>query len=780
MRNILPLFFIIPVATFATGGTMAGSGTAADPWQVADYEDLKKVGESPYTMDGHYRLVKDIDAGASKTETFPDEGDATISGFKPIGMILPSKIALLDSSEKKWSVPFTGTFNGGGHKISNLEIVHFVEPSTGLFSALDSSARLDSLTLKAYFFKGIYSGGVAGINRGTINEVHVDTDTLDFVTSAAGIVSENYGTITNSSFSGTILGAYLGGIAYDNRGLISHCETVIKNGGADRQAAMFGGIAYKNSGTITDCKTSGEIAATVNIGGIASMNFGTVKSCSSSVDIYGAGGTTFEGLDVNSVGALGGLVAIDSGKILNSHASGDVVGTANNVGGFVGIAFGEISGCSASGTVKGVAFSGAFVATNRGKIDSSFASGQIIGSAYMGGFAGYNFGEIINSHALGNVDAASASGGGFVARNEATGVIENCYATGNVNCYVYTGGFAGENTGKISGSHSSGHAQGSLHIGGFLGKQEGGSTEKSYSTGYVMGEIAVGGFAGDVVNSTLDQCYSTGDVLNGEIQTAGFVPVVRNSTVSNSFSTGNVYSTDESFEQTGSFVAFVDSTSMIKNSFSMGAISNSAAQVDKVCAMSMVDNVDGYYWNISNCTVVDSADYGIALTSEQMKSSASFDKFDFEKLWEFRSGAIFPTLKEVVFDTTKKDSTGFFGSEIERYVPSDVKDPGNVKDPGKTDINRKSVTVARPVVSFSCRYVQGSVQMTFAVPRSGMVEIRIVDFQGREVGAVPKRSYGAGNAEVRWDASGLKKGRYLAVLRVDGKIVAKSGFVKAR
>lgn len=32
----------------------------------------------------------------------------------------------------------------------------------------------------------------------------------------------------------------------------------------------------------------------------------------------------------------------------------------------------------------------------------------------------------------------------------------------------------------------------------------------------------------------------------------------------------------------------------------------------------------------------------------------------------------------------------------------------------------------------------------------------------------------------RTDASGLSKGRYLAVLRVDGKMVAKSGFVNVR
>ena len=157
-----------------------------------------------------------------------------------------------------------------------------------------------------------------------------------------------------------------------------------------------------------------------------------------------------------------------------------------------------------------------------------------------------------------------------------------------------------------------------------------------------------------------------------------------------------------------------------------------------------------------------------------MKSRESFDKFDFEKQWAFESGASFPTLKNVAFDTTMKDSAGFFGSEIEVYVPS------SEKNPGKVDIKPTPAKVARLAVSFSCRYRHGSVEMKFALPRTGKVDVRIFDFQGREVGVVPGREFASGRGDMRWEASDLSKGRYLAVLRVDGKIVAKSGFVKAQ
>ena len=769
MRFFLPLLFLVPVATFAVSGNMAGSGSKTDPWQVADYEDLKKVGISPYTMNGHYRLVADIDAGASNTETFPNES-SSMNGFKPIGMFLPSVVATMDSAEKKWSMPFSGTFNGAGHKISNLMIYNFVEPTTGFFSQLDSTARLDSLTFKSFFFKGIYSGGVAGINRGTINEVHVDTDTLDFVNSAGGFVSENYGTITNSSFSGTIAGAYVGGIAYDNFGTISKCNVVLKNGDFPRKPTKYGGIANNNKGKISDCKASGEIYGSVNIGGVVSVNTGTVERCSSSVDIYGVGSTNSPGVNINNASALGGLIAVDSGKVYNSHATGNITATASYVGGFVGASFGEISGCSASGKIKALAYSGAFVGINRGKIDSSFATGKTVGSAYLGGFVGYNYGEIHNSHASGDVDASATSGAGFIARNETSGVVENCYATGNVNSYVYAGGFASENAGKISKSHSVGHIQGSTNLGGFVGKQERGSIELSYATGYVYGEIAAAGFAGVVSNSTIDQCYATGDVLEAHIEGAGFASAVSKSTVSNSFSTGNAYSIEENYHQASSFIAVNDSLSIVKNSFSLGSVSNPTKNVNKVCATDMINGVDGYYWNVSNCSVIDTANYGIALTSEQMKSGTNFDKFDFEKTWTLAAGAAFPTLKEVPYVAEKKDSAGFFGSELERYNPSDNPGPRVVVKPSRS-------SVVRMAVPLTCRYEQGSVHVSFAMTNAGTADVRIFNLKGREVGR-HSESASAEYQNVSLDASGWANGRYLAVLRLNGKIVSKKMFVK--
>ena len=59
MMNRISFMFGLLFATFcfATDGNMAGDGTVDNPWQVADYEDLKAIGVGSYSMNGHYVLV---------------------------------------------------------------------------------------------------------------------------------------------------------------------------------------------------------------------------------------------------------------------------------------------------------------------------------------------------------------------------------------------------------------------------------------------------------------------------------------------------------------------------------------------------------------------------------------------------------------------------------------------------------------------------------------------------------------------------------------------------
>lgn len=130
----------------------------------------------------------------------------------------------------------------------------------------------------------------------------------------------------------------------------------------------------------------------------------------------------------------------------------------------------------------------------------------------------------------------------------------------------------------------------------------------------------------------------------------------------------------------------------------------------------------------------------------------------------------FPTLKNVPYVAEKKDSAGFFGSEPERYIPSDDPGPHVVVKPSRS-------SVVRSAVPLSCRYEHGAVHVSFAMANAGTADVRIFNFQGREIGR-HSESAATGYRNVSLEASGWANGRYLAVLRINGKIAGKKSFVK--
>ena len=170
--------------------------------------------------------------------------------------------------------------------------------------------------------------------------------------------------------------------------------------------------------------------------------------------------------------SVGGLVGLNNyGKISNSYATGEVNGNGgypSSVGGLVGENYyGEISKSYAIVKVKGDSedsvFVGGFVGRNSGKILNSYATGEEVkGRQSVGGFVGYNTGKILNSYATVKVKGDSvATGeaensvfvGGLVGSNHAGGEISNSYATGDIEGYMFVDGLVGLNYGKISNSY---------------------------------------------------------------------------------------------------------------------------------------------------------------------------------------------------------------------------------------------------------------------------------------------------------------------------------------
>lgn len=208
---------------------------------------------------------------------------------------------------------FNGKFDGNGHVIENLE-------KSPLFGAIGENGVVKNVTFISSnvddYYKTSAFGCVAGINYGTIENCHVLGNILG-VKDAGGIVGENIGgTITRSSFSGTVSAdiSGAGGIAgYNSFGTISECSV---DGNIRVNERGAGGIVGDNSnGLIENCVVYGSNieSGSSEAGGVAGRLYnGTIRGCYVNQNIRAKSG----------YGAAAGSI-IESGTVENCYYNSD-------------------------------------------------------------------------------------------------------------------------------------------------------------------------------------------------------------------------------------------------------------------------------------------------------------------------------------------------------------------------------------------------------------------------------------------------------------------------
>ena len=283
--------------------------SAADTISISSAEDLKKIGkEASHPLDGSYILTDNINLNDQE--------------WMPIGTM---------------NNPFTGNFNGNGKTISGLKITDANDGFVGLFSYIGTGGSVTNLAVSGDIDAtetgndGIFAGGIAGLNCGTIS-------CCSFI-----------GNITAKS----PLSACAGGIAGINEyGTISDCYSIgdiaASYSDSDSVITMTGGIAGKNFyGTITNCYSTGTVTAiskstgdgTAYAGGIAGMderwrydNTTTISNCYALNAIVTAEGVTKNNGRVvgeNSSGNLAGNFGWTGMKIADVGVT-DVTATDKN------------------------------------------------------------------------------------------------------------------------------------------------------------------------------------------------------------------------------------------------------------------------------------------------------------------------------------------------------------------------------------------------------------------------------------------------------------------
>ncbi len=625
--QIIVLFLVLPLQAQASP---AGSGTEADPYQIATFDDLLWIANNSSSWSSSFIQTADIDASSTQTTPWPRIGT-------------------------DFSASFDGSYNGNNHVISGLHLEYDQSIDVddwGLFGYIGASGSVSNLgvvnlsgSMKSGSGSVVNFGGLAGVNSGVIADCYT-TGSINGPNSptGGGLVGENYsGTISSSystcavvadhdagglvgyNYSGSIDNTYAtgsvtctdtsdswGGLVGSNVGSISNSYAT---GTIDNASfAGAGGFCGQNTGTISNCFWNTETSGTTTSAGGAGLTTAQMQtrriftdagwdfdqeSANGTDDIWGMNLTDNNGLPFLSLQGYTsyGQVPAGSGTSQDPYliASLDNLYWLSQTKSAWGSSFEQTADIDASSTStwsNGEGFSP--IGTSTSNFTGSYdGQGHTMSSLTINkptqdhvGLFGYTSG----SAAISNLVLASpeitgnADVGAFVGIGGGQS-IDNCAGTGvsvtgngdNV------GGVIGYCDGPLSmtGVHTTGSvtqnpSASSSGTGGLVGRTGSGGTAtitSCSSTATVQGNEDTGGLVGYMASGSIDGCHQgTGTVSSSSPNRGGLVGQAGTIEISNSYSTGPISADSENADYAGGLVGRVDSIT-ISQSYSTGSIS---------------------------------------------------------------------------------------------------------------------------------------------------------------------------------------------------------------
>ena len=280
--------------TFTNGKTFVYKMKNATDWQaggeytytvsLAAAKDLGYAIESDgsYTVtsaDGLMNVAELVNGGKTDINITLDKNiDLTGKGWTPIG-------TSFDNSYK-------GTFDGGGHTITGLTVTTN-DQFVGLFGYLNRAGMVKNVVMEGIQITSNHMFGCTG-----------------------GVVGYSWGTIENSSVSGSVSGTdCVGGV-----------------------------VGSQKAGSIIGCSSSATVKGKHYVGGVAGEKWGTMTAC------YATGNVTLEiASQKNNFG--GGVVGLNGGsRVLACYATGNVTSTGSStgnvhIGGLFGDSYTTVTAC---------------------------------------------------------------------------------------------------------------------------------------------------------------------------------------------------------------------------------------------------------------------------------------------------------------------------------------------------------------------------------------------------------------------------------------------------
>lgn len=233
---------------------------------------------------------------------------------------------------------FSGRFEGNGHTISGLDVSCRSEHA-GLFGILTESAVVSNLHVQGEVHPrgdALYTGGIAALNRGYINNCSF-SGSVSGNTTTGGIVGLNEGTVlacTNRSSvdynlrKNVKLKIRTLIAAVKENGITAILEAATK-GSVDVSNDCSGGIAGFNKGAVVSSVNVGSVGSRVpnekqrnfNVGGIVGRNEGSLYLCSNSGSICGYG----------NVGGVAGISTPHFQKVTSGNLLGNAQEDVNTI-----------------------------------------------------------------------------------------------------------------------------------------------------------------------------------------------------------------------------------------------------------------------------------------------------------------------------------------------------------------------------------------------------------------------------------------------------------------
>lgn len=323
------------------------------------------------------------------------------------------------------SLPFRGTYDGGGHSIDGLWIDREYMAPVG-FIGFSEGARVCNLTLNNATLKGDMAvAGIVGVacsSEGKRKMTYIDNCKVE-----------------NSQITGSVdsyaVAGVLGIVDYESRAYLHRCNSLGNTISAHSQAGGVVGAGVRTSSLITYlCENDSEVSSEYNsAGGIVGMcDTLLAAACVNRHAIIGAHKFVSPNKElgqgnVGCGGIAGGtgssffVACKNEGEIIGRSGVGGIVGSARFIGGDPddeGYMYNSVAMyyCANSAHVTGDEF-----------------VGGLCGEAQYGIFGGYN---------RGNITAHEKYAGGIVG-NGALAAVHNCVNEGYIYADAYAGGVVG-------------------------------------------------------------------------------------------------------------------------------------------------------------------------------------------------------------------------------------------------------------------------------------------------------------------------------------------------